>query len=193
MLYLNFLPHRTEGAKTWHHRVSTLDRLVSDFVLTLLRCSFSTGLMLWRAATRCALRRSKLRSVIGECLDSKYLQRRPLLATRSAKEQTDHWDTSWLEEDPWSSSNDIPPKTEDVSTQDAPTWSVSRGVSIDKRGQLKVTSSTDADKEYPAVLVVSAASRNLSRADFTRLLAEKDRLEQGGIKGPFISFQTQRV
>jgi hypothetical protein len=63
---------------------------------------------------------------------------------------------------------------------------IDRGVTIDRRGQLSVTSDDIAARECRTALILSRGSRNLSKADFTILLPKTGRADEGGLEGMYI-------
>jgi hypothetical protein len=154
--------------------------------------------MLWGVATRRALLRSKLWSVTSPYPDSKFHQLRQLVTTRAARRRYNpRRTTTWLDLNPSDISHGVTPESapdsRHVPIQDPPIPPVEENELINRRGELNLTSTTLSKEGGSAVLVVSAVSKYLTKTDFTRLLAEEDRAEQGGIIGPFISLQSQRV
>jgi len=112
-----------------------------------------------------------------------FLQRRHL-SISDPFEETVPWDTSWLESDTQEQSHAVTPKTGDVALISTPDASADRGVSIDKRGQLKITSPLRAKIKCRTALILSATSTNLTKADITRVMPEIDRIRGSSIEGP---------
>jgi hypothetical protein len=153
--------------------------------------------MLWAGSTRHALLRSRVWSVIHLYAERNLHQLRQLVTTRGARRRYyPRWydprcATTWLDLGPTGASHGIPPDSvpDDgrVSVQESPIRPVNNIMLIDRVGKLKLDSTTSSEKGESAVLVVSAASKHLTKSDFTRLLAAEDRAEPGGITGTLIS------
>lgn len=139
--------------------------------------------MLWRIETRLFLPNTNAWRVIRGFPRTNSLQRRRL-STGDQTEEIAPREASWSAHDPQDESNAWTPDIQDAAHKPSSRVSVGHGVSITKRGQLKVISRPDAEKDYRTALIVSAASTNLTRADFTRLLPDEDRLEENGIESP---------
>ncbi len=130
--------------------------------------------MLWGVQNRRALLSSKLWATISRSASSRLCTQRRL-STINQEEQSPPRGTSWLEEDSQHRDDATQPQAATASSISSPETSVGRGVEIDKQGQLRVVSRTRAEKPYRTILIIAAASTTLTRADFTRLLPEKDR------------------
>ncbi|KAF7508795.1 hypothetical protein GJ744_008672 [Endocarpon pusillum] len=103
------------------------------------------------------------------------------LSTVNPEEQTPLQDTSWLEEDSQHKDDVAQPPGATASPISPPEMSVGRGVEIDKRGQIRVVSRARAEKPCRTILIIPAASTSLTRADFIRLLPEKNRTDSGAM------------
>ena len=139
--------------------------------------------MLWEVLSRRIVLHSKSWSLARDFTDSKLLECRPL-ATIGPTEQTPLWDPLLSERNTQHRNNAVPPKNDGVVIQSPPKAPTDRGVIINKRGQLQVTSRADAEKECCTALILSAASTNLTKADFIRLVPENDRMREDCIQGP---------
>jgi hypothetical protein len=156
--------------------------------------------MLWAVTTRRALLRSKRWSVIHPCFDWNFRRLRQLVTTRGARRRYDPrrtTTTTWLDLDPSGTIHGIPPDNASDSTrvpiQEPQIWPVHQNIGVNRLGKLMLGSTTSSEARGSAVLVVSAASKHLTKTDFTRLLAAEDRAEQGGITGALITVSSQRV
>jgi len=155
--------------------------------------------MLWAGTTRRALLRNRLCSVTHPYADRNFHQLRRLVTIRGAtrRRYTPRPTTTWLDLDPSGTSDGIPPDNAPdgrrVPAQESPIRRANRKMLVNRLGKLKLDSTTSSEEGGSAVLVVSAASKHLTKSDFTRLLAAEDRAEQGGITGPLIWVQSHRV
>lgn len=140
--------------------------------------------MPWTTLTGRSLLCNRAWSVVHKFRCSGSLQSRYLAANAADddKEQTAPWDNTWSEYEVGRRSKASPPKSRSISFEPAPKASIDRGVSINKRGQLKVISRVEAEKECHAALILSAASTHLTKDDFTRLVPEDDRMIEGGFE-----------
>lgn len=137
--------------------------------------------MQWRKLRAGCLHYSRRIAVSGGFLNATAIHVRNVY-TIGPDEEIAPWNTSWSEHDDQREENSTPPYSRDISLAVASN-AKERGVLIDERGQLKVTSQARAERDCRTVLVLSAASTSLTEADFTRLLPESERSEGRGIDG----------
>ena len=141
--------------------------------------------------TRCFVLRSHITSILRNASTSNLQHRHEL--TNASKDQSTPWvpwDTSRIESDSELKNIAATLKNENVSRKSVPGESIDQGVSIDKRGQLKVVSCALAERECRTALILSAASTHLTKTDFTRLLPINDKLGPNGVEGALVSSQT---
>lgn len=100
------------------------------------------------------------------------------------------WDTSWLESELGLENDVVLPQNKSVSRKSGSRESLDQGVTIGKRGQLKVISRAAAVKQGRTALIVSAASTHLTKADFTRLVPGNDEQGPHGLEGALVSSQS---
>lgn len=143
-------------------------------------------LMLWRISTRRFVLRRNQCSATGKPPNFNLPPCR-YLATTWPEEETLAEGFPLSERISWYRHRNVPPPRGGISLQYTPQGSVSRGVTITKRGLLIVVDRLDARKECPTALILSAASTTLTKVDFTRLLPESDRAEGGGLEGSYLS------
>lgn len=139
--------------------------------------------MLWRVQSRHLLLSSEIWATISKSASSNFRKHR-YLSTVNQEEQTSFWDTSWLEKDLEHKDDAAQPQSTTALPVSSPETSVGRGVDIDKRGQLSVVSHNRAKKRCCTILIISAASTSLTRADFTRLWPEKHRKKPWAMECP---------
>jgi hypothetical protein len=149
-------------------------------------CPSILDLMLWRISTRRFVERSKQCSAVGKSPNF-YLPPRRYLATTWPEEDTLAKGFPLSERVSWYGHKNVPPPSGGISLQYTPKASISRGVTITKRGLLNVVDRLDAEKECTTALIISAVSTTLTKVDFTRLLPESDRVEGGGLEGSYLS------
>lgn len=151
-----------------------------------MQCPAFTDPMLWTVQSRPFLFSNELWPAISKFASSN-LRKHRYLSTANPEEQTPPQETSWLEEDSQHEDNVAQPQGATASPISSPEMSIGRGVEIDKRGQIRVVSRARAEKPCRTILIIPAASTSLTRADFTRLLPEKNRTDSTAMGCMFVT------
>jgi hypothetical protein len=133
--------------------------------------SRSTSPMLWRASTRRSLLRNSFDIAARPSITQRLVRGRKL-SSLGPDDESLPWDTTWTQQIDGLESG-ITRQPGDTAAGIPLRKSAARGVSINKQGQLQVVSRKDARKSCRTALIVTAASINLTAADFIRLVPER--------------------
>lgn len=107
------------------------------------------------------------------------------VATDSPEEPTTPWSTSWLGPASRRNENNGPPISGDIALWHLPEAD-DNGVFLDRHGQLEVINPAKAKKDCRTALILTAASVNLTKADFMRTLPRNDSTEEHSFEGPSV-------